>query len=87
MDTDARRISFAGKTEFQKRPPPGMAGGALLPVYRKLEVPLDESCHRLHDPPRGGFAAHVDHEIIRIAHEAQGTLFQLFVKLVQHDVG
>jgi hypothetical protein len=64
-----------------------MADDALFPVDFQPETSFNEHRHRLHHPFRGFLAADVDDKVLGVPDEAQTAFLQLFVKLVQYDIG
>jgi hypothetical protein len=64
-----------------------MADDALFLVDFQPETSFNERCRRLHHPFRGFLAADVDDKVVRVTDEAQTAFLQLFVKLVQYDIG
>ena len=87
VNTNLRVIPSAGETETQKRPPPGMADDALFRVDFQPKTSFNEPRHRLHHSLGGFLRTNVDHEIIRPADKTQPAFVQLFVKLVQYNIG
>ena len=63
------------------------ADGALFEVDFQLETSFNEPRNRLQHSLCGFPAANVDDKVIRVPDKAQTALFQLFVKLVQYDIG
>ena len=63
------------------------ANTAFLPVNRQMQFIAQEHENAVAHPFGGGFAAHVDAEIVGVAHVAVSPFLQLFIQLIEQDVG
>ena len=66
---------------------PRSGDGAFLPVYPKLEFPLQIPGDRGHRPLSRHFGSDVDIAVVSVAAEAMASTFQFPIELGQQDVG
>ena len=60
---------------------------ALLQVHNKVKLACQITMDRCKDSFCAALCPREDHEIIRITHEAKSSVLQLFVQVIQEDVG